>query len=69
MNVKNVMNIDIQENITFIYLKNRSWIEASKYPCFTLLGQALGSMYLGFEALQLVVPGESIIIASIIFVL
>lgn len=56
MNVKNVMNIDIQENITFIYLKNRSWIEASKYPCFTLLGQALGSMYLGFEALQLVVP-------------
>ncbi|XP_044763883.1 GDP-Man:Man(3)GlcNAc(2)-PP-Dol alpha-1,2-mannosyltransferase isoform X2 [Coccinella septempunctata] len=56
LKVKNVMNIDIQKNIKFIYLTKRSWIEASKYPCFTLLGQAVGSMYLGFEALQRFTP-------------
>lgn len=56
--VKNVMNIDIDKSIKFIYLTKRSYIEASKYPCFTLLGQAIGSMILGFEALQKMAPGK-----------
>ncbi|KAL3270520.1 hypothetical protein HHI36_021059 [Cryptolaemus montrouzieri] len=55
-NVKKIMNIDIEKNVKFIYLTKRPWIEASKYPVFTLLGQALGSIYLGFEALNNFTP-------------
>lgn len=29
----------------------RHWVEAKRYPCFTLLGQCIGSMLLGLEAL------------------
>uniref|UniRef100_A0A8D8QZQ8 GDP-Man:Man(3)GlcNAc(2)-PP-Dol alpha-1,2-mannosyltransferase n=1 Tax=Cacopsylla melanoneura TaxID=428564 RepID=A0A8D8QZQ8_9HEMI len=45
-------NICIPEHaITFIYLYRRKFVEASLYPYFTLLGQSIGSMILGFEAL------------------
>jgi alpha-1,2-mannosyltransferase len=35
----------------FVYLTRRKWVEDSRYPVMTLLGQSLGSMILGFEAL------------------
>lgn len=49
---KNVFNINIEkDSVTFVYLKLRHWVEANRYPCFTLLGQSIGSMLLGLEAL------------------
>lgn len=36
----------------FIFLNRRKWVEAEKYPHFTLLGQSLGSVFLGMEALS-----------------
>lgn len=33
-----------------MFLDKRSWVEAEKYPYFTLLGQSIGSMVLGMEA-------------------
>ncbi|XP_037939364.1 GDP-Man:Man(3)GlcNAc(2)-PP-Dol alpha-1,2-mannosyltransferase [Teleopsis dalmanni] len=51
-NVQNIFNISLdKENITFVYLKRRQWIEANMYPYFTLLGQSIGSVLLGLEAL------------------
>ncbi len=43
-------------DIEFVYLHKRSWVEAYKYPRFTLLGQSLGSVILGLEALNSFVP-------------
>lgn len=49
---KNVFNISVDEkNIDFVFLQKRKWVEAVRYPHFTLLGQSLGSMVLGMEAL------------------
>lgn len=49
---RNAFNIEVDENrLEFVYLKQRKWIEAERYPVFTLLGQSLGSIILGFEAL------------------
>ena len=42
--------------IDFIFLHRRRWVEAEGYPHFTLLGQSLGSLVLGFEALTNFVP-------------
>ncbi|XP_018572370.1 GDP-Man:Man(3)GlcNAc(2)-PP-Dol alpha-1,2-mannosyltransferase isoform X2 [Anoplophora glabripennis] len=53
--VKKNLNVNIK-NINFIYLTKRKWIEGHRYPAFTLLGQALGSMYLAYEALTKLVP-------------
>lgn len=53
-------NIKIQSNIEFIYLHKRKWVEAYMYPYFTLLGQSLGSIWLGIEALNNLVPGKII---------
>lgn len=50
--VKDVFNINLEkDSITFVYLKLRNLVEAKKYPIFTLLGQSIGSMILGLEAL------------------
>ncbi|XP_036670678.3 GDP-Man:Man(3)GlcNAc(2)-PP-Dol alpha-1,2-mannosyltransferase [Drosophila suzukii] len=49
---KNVFNIAVDsDNVKFVFLKQRHWIEAKNYPHFTLLGQSIGSMVLGLEAL------------------
>ncbi|KAJ6647614.1 GDP-Man:Man(3)GlcNAc(2)-PP-Dol alpha-1,2-mannosyltransferase [Pseudolycoriella hygida] len=49
---KNTFNIAVEENrVEFVYLTRRKWVEAEKYPYFTLLGQSLGSIWLGLEAL------------------
>ncbi|XP_059622771.1 GDP-Man:Man(3)GlcNAc(2)-PP-Dol alpha-1,2-mannosyltransferase [Phlebotomus argentipes] len=48
---KNTFNVSIQEkDVQFVYLHRRKWVEAVKYPYFTLLGQSLGSVWLGLEA-------------------
>jgi hypothetical protein len=49
---RNNFNIQIDVNrIDFVFLKQRKWVEAEKYPVLTMLGQSLGSIILGFEAL------------------
>ncbi|XP_032453976.1 GDP-Man:Man(3)GlcNAc(2)-PP-Dol alpha-1,2-mannosyltransferase [Nasonia vitripennis] len=55
-NVEKVFNIKVQDNVKFIYLFTRKWVEADNYPYFTILGQSLGSIRLGFEALQQLQP-------------
>ncbi|EDV98003.1 GH17189, partial [Drosophila grimshawi] len=48
---KNVFNISLEvDKITFVFLNQRHWVEARKYPHFTLLCQSLGSIVLGLEA-------------------
>lgn len=42
--------------VRFVYLSCRKLVEAAPYPRFTLLGQSLGSMILGVEALCKEVP-------------
>ncbi|RHZ89423.1 hypothetical protein Glove_14g13 [Diversispora epigaea] len=42
--------------IEFVFLNKRHWVEDVRYPRFTLLGQSLGSMVLGFEALEKLTP-------------
>lgn len=42
--------------LEFIYLHRRKWVEADMYPYFTLLGQSLGSVFLGLEALEKCIP-------------
>lgn len=39
-----------------MYLNNRSWVLASSWPHLTLLGQTIGSLVLGWEALSSIVP-------------
>ncbi|XP_055625508.1 GDP-Man:Man(3)GlcNAc(2)-PP-Dol alpha-1,2-mannosyltransferase isoform X1 [Toxorhynchites rutilus septentrionalis] len=49
------LNLDVKR-IKFVYLKKRKWVEAKRYPMFTLLGQSLGSMFLAMEALLKLQP-------------
>lgn len=49
---KNTFNVSVDEDrVDFVFLTKRNWIEAEKYPYFTLLGQSLGSVWVGIEAL------------------
>lgn len=49
-------NITFQREVRFVYLTQRKWVEASTYPYFTILGQSIGSMLLGLEALLKLAP-------------
>lgn len=50
--VKNRFGIDLpEERIKFIFLRLRWLVESKTWPRFTLLGQCLGSVVLGLEAL------------------
>ena len=49
-------NIRLPGHVEFVFLHYRSWVEAVKYPYFTLLGQSLGSLLLAMEALLTLVP-------------
>lgn len=51
-----VFNYKIGPNVEFVYLHRRKWVEPTMYPYFTLLGQSLGSVWLGIEALNSFVP-------------
>lgn len=58
-NAKQKFNVDIWDgNLQFVTLKCRNWVEATNYPYFTLIGQSLGSMVLGMEAILKLVPGN-----------
>lgn len=49
-------NITLQRPVTFVFLTKRRWVEAYMYPHLTLLGQSVGSVLLGWEALWKCVP-------------
>ncbi|KAL4609073.1 GDP-Man:Man(3)GlcNAc(2)-PP-Dol alpha-1,2-mannosyltransferase [Arapaima gigas] len=49
-------NIRLPRPVRFVFLKHRFLVEASLYPHFTLLGQSVGSIFLGWEALCEFVP-------------
>ncbi|KAL9974003.1 hypothetical protein ACROYT_G020531, partial [Oculina patagonica] len=53
---KQRFNISLPQPVEFVFLKKRRWVEASMYPYFTLLGQSIGSMLLGWEALNCYLP-------------
>ena len=40
----------------FMFLKSREWVRASRYSYFTLLGQSLGSLRVGYDAFSQMVP-------------
>jgi len=46
----------LHKNLEFVYLHKRSYVEAKMYPYFTMLGQSLGSLILGIEALSNCAP-------------
>ena len=48
---KERFNITLPIPVKFVFLNKRQWVEASPYPFFTLLGQSIGSIFLGWEAL------------------
>lgn len=49
---KDVFNVAVDaKGIEFVYLTMRKWVEAERYPYCTLLGQSLGSVVLGIEAM------------------
>ncbi|KAH6651561.1 hypothetical protein BKA67DRAFT_571226 [Truncatella angustata] len=55
--VENTFSIHIHPpTITFLYLSTRQWVLPSSWPHFTLLGQSLGSLVLGWDAFSLLVP-------------
>lgn len=49
-------NIRLPRAVKFVFLKHRLLVEANLYPHFTLLGQSVGSIFLGWEALTEFVP-------------
>lgn len=56
-NAKNRFNIHIKPaRVVFLYLTTRDWVLASRWPRFTLLGQSLGSLVLGWEAFTMLPP-------------
>ena len=55
--VENRFNIRLHPpRVVFLYLQTRSWVLSSTWPHFTLLGQSLGSLIMGYDAFSLVVP-------------
>nr|XP_002129496.1 GDP-Man:Man(3)GlcNAc(2)-PP-Dol alpha-1,2-mannosyltransferase-like [Ciona intestinalis] len=43
--------ITLSNSVDFVFLRRRRWVEATRYPILTLLGQSMGSVWLGVEAL------------------
>ncbi|THY89800.1 UDP-Glycosyltransferase/glycogen phosphorylase [Aureobasidium pullulans] len=56
-NVENRFNIPLHApRLTFLYLSTRDFLLAQHWPHFTLLGQSIGSLVVGWDAFNLVVP-------------
>ncbi|KAG7501579.1 GDP-Man:Man(3) c(2)-PP-Dol alpha-1,2-mannosyltransferase-like [Solea senegalensis] len=49
-------NIALPRPVHFVFLRHRLLVEPSLFPHFTLLGQSMGSVFLGWEALTEFVP-------------
>ncbi|KAK3842312.1 MAG: mannosyltransferase [Linnemannia gamsii] len=55
--VRTRFDIELDPSLVgFEFLKKRFLVEGAKWPRFTLIGQSIGSMVLGWEALKCVVP-------------
>lgn len=55
--VKHRFNIDLHSpTVVFIYLDTRKWVLSTTWPHFTLLGQSLGSLIMGYDAFSMLVP-------------
>lgn len=52
------LNITLPRPVQFVYLRTRSLVEAWRYPVCTLLGQSLGSILVGIEAMWRCLPGQ-----------
>lgn len=48
---RSTFGIILPRSVEFVRLSRRSWVEAERYPYFTMLGQSFGSMILALEAL------------------
>jgi alpha-1,2-mannosyltransferase len=44
------LQMNLMRKPHFVYLHHRKWVEANMFPYFTLLGQSVGSLILGAEA-------------------
>jgi alpha-1,2-mannosyltransferase len=50
-------DIELSSNtLHIVYLHKRNWVEDASWPRFTLLGQSIGAMFLGWEAINKLVP-------------
>jgi alpha-1,2-mannosyltransferase len=49
------INLD-DSKVEFCFLYTRGMLEAKRYPCFTMLGQSLGSIIVALEALSIRTP-------------
>ena len=49
-------NIVLPRPVHFVFLRHRMLVEPNLFPHFTLLGQSIGSIFLGWEALTEFVP-------------
>lgn len=57
LTLQNRFNIALHPpTVTFLYLTTRSWVLASSWPNFTLLGQSIGSVVLAWDAFSLLPP-------------
>lgn len=54
--VEERFGIRLVSQVHFVFLRRRKWVEAHRWPRFTILGQTLGSVWLGLEALFSFVP-------------
>lgn len=54
--VRERFGIRLVSNVHFVFLHRRKWVEAQRWPRLTILGQSLGSVWLGLEALFSFVP-------------
>ena len=56
-NAQNRFNIALSPaRVAFLYLSTREYVLPSKWPHFTLLGQSIGSLVLGWDAFNLLTP-------------
>lgn len=49
-------NIALPRPVRFVFLRHRVLVEPTLFPHFTLLGQSIGSVFLGWEALTELAP-------------
>jgi len=49
-------NVALPGTVEFVYLAHRMLVEPGLFPHFTLLGQSVGSVFLGWDALVQCVP-------------
>ncbi|KAL4956960.1 hypothetical protein BDW69DRAFT_59002 [Aspergillus filifer] len=55
--VQNRFNIKLHApTVELLYLTTRKYVQSSMYPYVTLLGQSLGSLIVGYDAFNLLVP-------------